>query len=189
MPSPIGHSLIGLIVFYYLRPRTWPFTAWILIIVALVSLLPDFDFIPGLIIGEPNWLHRGVSHSFGFAVLLSLVIFILERQLRSNASPRIFLWFFILYSLHIIVDYFGADTRYPYGQPMFWPILDDFLMFRPPLFWDIQRSSELAEFFPSLFRRHNLIAMSIEIGFAGILAGSLFVVRHALRKGGFLRGK
>ena len=177
MPSPIGHSLLGFIVFSIFRPHHWRLTLWALLLVALISTLPDFDFIPGFIVGEPNLFHRGISHSFGFAALLSLVMFLFELRLSRKAPPRMFWWFFVLYTLHIVFDYFSADTRYPYGQPIFWPIHNTYLIFEHSLFPDIQRSPELNEFIPSLFSLHNLKAVLIESGFIVGLGGLLLLAK------------
>lgn len=132
------------------------------IIVGLLSTLPDFDFLPGFLLGDPNHFHRGISHSLGLSAILSIVIFLFEIKLR-KAPPRLFLWFFVLYFSHIVADYFGADTRPPFGQPVFWPLSGAYLIFSYPLFYDIQRSPQLSKFLPTLLSSHNLMAILIEI--------------------------
>ena len=73
MPSPIGHSLVGLIVFHYFKQKNLKWSFLSIVLVILVSNLPDFDFIPGILLGEPNRFHHGISHSFGFVIMITVV--------------------------------------------------------------------------------------------------------------------
>jgi hypothetical protein len=79
VPSPVGHSLTGLALAgltQYLRNRqghAWPLPALrrgpatslplLALALAAAACAPDLDFIPGVLVGDPNWLHRGLSHS------------------------------------------------------------------------------------------------------------------------------
>ena len=63
MPSPIGHTLAGCAVALALIPPGMP-QAWEAWAVCLISAnLPDTDFIPGLLVGNPRAIHRGPSHT------------------------------------------------------------------------------------------------------------------------------
>ena len=40
-----------------------------LAIALVASLVPDLDFVPGIVIGDMRAFHHGISHSLAFAVL------------------------------------------------------------------------------------------------------------------------
>lgn len=175
MPTPIGHALVGLAVFAQLKPPQYRFSFLTIVLIAFASVFPDLDFIPGFIVGEPNKFHRDISHSVGFLGLLLIIIFSFERFILKKDKATFSLWFFIFFSLHIITDYFSADTRLPFGQPIFWPISENYYMSKFSIFLDIQRSPALNEFIPSLFSKHNFTAIFIEVIFALGFGSVLFL--------------
>jgi hypothetical protein len=75
----------------------------------------------------------------------------------------------LLSSSHIILDFFADDTSLPLGEPMFWPIWNSYVISPIPIFFDIRRSNEIDQFFPSLFSLHNLKAVTIEVIFVLVL--------------------
>jgi membrane-bound metal-dependent hydrolase YbcI (DUF457 family) len=117
MPSPIGHTLAGCAVALVLIPPQMP-QAWQAWAVCLISAnLPDLDFIPGLLTGNPRAYHRGPSHSLMAALLA--------------AGLGAFLWIgsplpwltragliFIAYGSHVGLDYFTPGR----GVLLSWPI-------------------------------------------------------------------
>jgi len=89
---------------------------WIFIIMVLIAtVLPDLDsnlssFGRHLIFKPLQLLtkHRGIVHSFSFAILISIIIAIFW--------PILSLGFFLGYSVHLICDSFTRDGIQP-----FWP--------------------------------------------------------------------
>jgi len=76
MPSPIGHSLLAFTVAGYdARKGSSRLWWWLLILTAAVA--PDFDFLPGILIGDPNRFHHGPSHSITAALLFALTFWLL----------------------------------------------------------------------------------------------------------------
>ncbi|MBI5202163.1 MAG: metal-dependent hydrolase, partial [Elusimicrobia bacterium] len=65
MPTPLLHSAVGAAVARAaLRDRL---TAKAALLGALVAILPDFDLVPGVLIGHPIRFHHEVTHSIVFA--------------------------------------------------------------------------------------------------------------------------
>jgi inner membrane protein len=120
----------------------------------------DLDFIPGLLVGNPNRYHHGISHSIGLAVLFALVAGYFLR-LR-NSFKYSFIAFFILYLSHIVLDYFSIDTGAPYGEPLLWPLVNDYYISPVAFLPDIQRAAAGKEFILSLFSPHNFWAVTVE---------------------------
>jgi len=90
---------------------------WIFIgMVLIATILPDIDtgfssYGRHFIFKPLQWLtkHRGVIHSFTFAVLVSIILAVFY--------PVLSLGFFVGYSVHLIVDSFTRDGIQP-----FWPL-------------------------------------------------------------------
>ena len=73
MSSPFGHSIAGYIVDAF-EPKTLKVhSVKRLFLYVFMANIPDLDFIPGFLMGRPNLLHHGISHSLGAAVLFSIL--------------------------------------------------------------------------------------------------------------------
>jgi len=72
MPSPIGHSLIGLTVANLpLKKQLYQSVFWLGYVV-IVANVADLDFVPGWFIGDMNRYHHGISHSIGAAIIFAI---------------------------------------------------------------------------------------------------------------------
>ena len=123
MPSPLGHVFIGLSLAHAVYQENFLSRKRLgaLILVAIGSILPDFDMLLVFIYDDPM-LHRRVSHSLFFAALLGISILVFGR-ITGRASVRAALLASLLVASHV-----GADILVPPGMlPM--PI-------RPFLPWD-----------------------------------------------------
>ena len=90
MPTPIGHLLAGAAIGTLMSqgsnlPRT-------LLIGCLAAVAADFDFIPGILIGNPGRFHHAQSHSVTFAVLAGVVAALIARKNRASIGPRLSGW-------------------------------------------------------------------------------------------------
>jgi inner membrane protein len=123
----------------------------------------DLDFIPGLLSGEPDRCHHGISHSLGFAALVAVVCGLVLMFRAHQARWQPFVVCFALWSSHIGLDYFSIDNRLPYGVPLFWPLSDAYYIAPFAFFPGIRRALASAEFFTSLLSLHNLWAICVEL--------------------------
>ena len=126
MPSPILHTAVGLSMPLCLHPRGRPRTQTISLFTysAIVSSLPDLDYLPGLAIGQLNAFHQGPSHSLvavSAAALVLSAIPPLRRFLCIPSPARFFAFTWSLLLLHLLLDIFTADFRPPIGIPLLWP--------------------------------------------------------------------
>ncbi len=191
MPMPIAHAATGAAIYLALKgdklPRR-PEGRWLLLAVCLIlACLPDADFLPGMLIGEPNRFHQGASHSLFVGGGLALMAFwALDRYAVSYLDGvsrfRLFLLCALAILSHPVLDYFAVDTKIPPGGvPLFWP-LDQGLYLSPrPIFLNIQRAGDSTlEFLLSLPSRHNLSAAFREMLFGAGL--NLAVCSFRLRR-------
>jgi membrane-bound metal-dependent hydrolase YbcI (DUF457 family) len=91
-----------------------------MILVAGLSMLPDLDVIPAMILGDMQRYHNNFSHSFVVAIpVVLLVAGVFHKVYRSNS----WLWFVICsisYDLHIIMDALTGGR----GVMVFWPLTE-----------------------------------------------------------------
>jgi len=181
MPLPIGHALAG-IAWQRARPgfffdRTWPDALFFV----FLANLPDADFLPGLILGRPNFYHHGIFHSLGAALAIAAIgggLFYLHKKRFWATAAGIFL---VFYS-HLLLDYFALDFSAPFGLPLFWPFSGRYFIAAKPIFINITRSEQSHDFFASLFSSHNLAAALREIVLLGGLALLMVLLRRRLEK-------
>lgn len=132
--------------------------SWKMILLfVVVANLPDIDFLPGLILDDPNaYHHHYLSHSLGFAVFVGAVL----GYYFSRRKSRNFLWYFLLFSCvcfsHMVLDYVTADTSEPVGLPMFWPFTRSYYYAPFSVFAAVHKTGgSSASFLKSLLALHN----------------------------------
>jgi inner membrane protein len=163
MPTPVGHSLMGYLI--YSGTGAEPsYRRWSpLVLYLLGANAADLDFIPGMLVGEPGRYHHGPSHSLGFAILFGLAVSLAILFLRLGDVVRNSIISFSLYFSHVILDYFSTDTSLPYGVPLLWPLSAEYYIAPFAFLPDVQRApSSGMEFIASVFSLHNLWAVTVE---------------------------
>ena len=167
MPSPVGHSLMGYVIYGAtegISERNWTTRALYL----FAANAPDLDFLPGLVVGDLPRYHHGPSHSVGFAILFGIVASLLmSRRLYS------FIVASSLYFSHVVLDYLVQDPSPPYGVPLLWPLSYEYHM-APfaffPRFDYLAGSTD--SMVATIFSLHNLSTIVTEI----VLLSSLLLL-------------
>lgn len=118
MPLPIAHGLVGAGLVKLIHPNVSPKDWKSLLIGFVVANLADFDFVFVFLFGWKNF-HRGITHSLAFAILVSLIFFILLR----NKDWRIPLAYSAAFLSHTILDFIFA--KYGGGVRLFIPFDDN----------------------------------------------------------------
>lgn len=129
MPSPVGHSLFGLILYVLWCKNLiqWKVILWTL----FCANLPDIDFFIGLAFGNMNRFHQGYTHTLGFALIVGIIGYVVNPalsgfavSLRSRKGGAL-LTFLAVYT-HVILDSINHDSRPPIGVMLFWPFSDKY---------------------------------------------------------------
>ncbi|NIU01746.1 MAG: hypothetical protein GWN01_12820, partial [Nitrosopumilaceae archaeon] len=133
MSSPVDPSLAGCIssAFSTAENSKINFRSFILFI--FIANAPDLDFLPGIITGQPNLYHHGISHSIGIGIVVSLILALVLNHKKSLAIAKNFWLYFSLYISHLFLDYLSVDGRPPAGIPVFWPISGEYFIFPFPI--------------------------------------------------------
>ncbi len=163
MPSPVGHALIGGLIYLSQYQKIEREKYYILIFTLIFAVLPDIDFLFGFFIGNPNACHHQFTHSFTFVIFTGFVgAWALSK--RSVLKFRFYSVLFIFAGCsHILADLVALDNSFPYGLQIFWPFTKNYYIAPFHIFSDITRRSDSRQFFFSLFNKHNLEAVGIEV--------------------------
>jgi membrane-bound metal-dependent hydrolase YbcI (DUF457 family) len=180
--SPVGHGLIGLAVGSLATsgkpPRDHHRAA---ALCAVLAISPDFDFLPGILVGQPALYHQGVSHSLGFAGAVGLLGAAVLRPAGWKEFTRLWVACAAAYASHMFVDLFSPDERPPYGVPLFWPFADGYWLSPVPLLPGIRHSASTAtptgEWLASVFSWTNVRAIGVEL-----MVASPLLLLAALRR-------
>ncbi len=202
MPSPVGHSLAAVALSGLGRrwfgpsasstPGAVPgrrrvFARELTLLGGLIfaANAPDLDFVPGILIGDPDRFHHGPSHSLGAALLFGIICTLAARAFRVRRPIRFGLLMTIAFISHLVLDMFSIDRRPPAGVPLLWPFSQHYFVVPIALFLDIKRNRDAGNFFSSLLVSHNLIAMAWEFVVMGLVLAVMraIVIVNALVHG------
>jgi hypothetical protein len=160
MPSPVGHSLMGLIIYSAtgrsIGPRHWqPMALYV-----LAANAADLDFLPGLLIGDLGRFHHGPSHSIGFVILFGFLA-------SAFFSRKIFAFMVstVLYLSHLFLDYLVQDPSRPFRIPLLWPLSHEYYMAPFAFLSRFDYAPNLSESTLSVFTFQNLVTIFTEILF------------------------
>jgi membrane-bound metal-dependent hydrolase YbcI (DUF457 family) len=167
MPSPVGHILGGAAV--YLIGRSPKKRSHIVLSATLLgSMVPDFDFLPGILIGNPPAFHHGISHSLGFALLFGTVVFLILRYFRhSDITTRAALMATFAYGFHAVLDAASVGEGAK-AVPLLWPFSPHEFGINLDLFGHFHHDG-LEDGIWSVVRRENLPALMREVTVLGSL--------------------
>ena len=190
MPSPVAHSAAGIALYLLIYNNNTNFRKsglkppLLLALAVFLANLPDFDFIPGFLIGDPNRFHHGISHSLIFALsIASLVYLMVKKTMAVLDVKKLYLLLVLTLSSHVVLDFLTWDGSEPFGVPMFWPFSSDYVISPHSFFMGVTRSGESnLVFLASLFNKHNLMSLLGEVFFSlGILASAVLVNNYSVQ--------
>ena len=172
MSSPVGHMLVGAAL--YLAGTSPQHRSNVTLGVTLMgSILPDFDFLPGILIGDPAAFHHGVSHSLAFAVLFGALVFVFFRCCRQKKiARRAALLGTLAYGFHVVLDAVNVNN----AVPIIWPLSNVKFGINLNLFGHFHHD-RLEQGIRSVVRWDNLPAVTRELTILGIPVLLLFLWR------------
>ncbi len=166
MPSPVGHSLIGLAVACgRLLPRgpqgaalkgLWSQRGALMVLLVLANL-PDVDYLPGVLMGEINAFHHYYTHTLGWIVAIGLLAWLGWRQIDRRVGWGMFGFMLLALATHLVADELSADSAPPYGIMALWPFTDRFFISPVTVFWDLAK-----ETWADVFQWYNVRAVAFE---------------------------
>ena len=166
MPSPVGHSLLGLaIAAGFALPRTTfgALAATVrrhlpeLGLLLIAANLPDVDYVPGLLAGELNKYHHLHTHTLGWVVVTSLGLWWMWKRIRPDAGWKSLALLFAAGLSHLLADLLTADTRAPFGIMALWPFSSAYFISPATLFLAPRKATVV-----DMFQLHNVRVMLVE---------------------------
>lgn len=116
MASPLGHSLIGLILARTHRVTPHGSTPlWWYAFAILAANAPDLDFLPGLFLDQPFRFHRGPAHSLMGAFVFGALVYALARGRTPRAGALAALGLGC-YVSHLLLDLPGIPLLWPFSS-------------------------------------------------------------------------
>jgi len=126
VPSPIGHSLSGVLLYSLLEKPSHPFRPWQkLLPYLLIANLPDIDFMvyrAGRVRFVEDY-HHAYSHSLGFGLVAALITYGVLWAFREKERFRYVLLAVGLTAVHCFLDLtnWTGQLFSPGGLPLLWP--------------------------------------------------------------------
>lgn len=169
MPSPVAHLAVGFALRRLLGPRTESRRRFLVAACFLfLSILPDLDAIPGVLLGDFGRYHNNLTNSVAFVMVSAAIASVVARLLKQDP-----LWWFAAalacLSAHVVMDLFTVGR----GVMLAWPFSHH--RFKPPftLFYGLHWSG-------GVWDRRHLVTLVTESCFVLVL----FVVplARALRR-------
>ena len=116
MPLPLLHAVAGYAVY---QASTKEKPDWALAASCIVlANAADLDFIPGILVGNPDLFHHSFTHSFTAAAAAGLLFASAAKIWQKRAFLKHFLISFFAYSTHVVLDFLLDHSP----LPLFWPL-------------------------------------------------------------------
>ena len=161
MCTPIGHSLAGLTLYYATGSKPAVQDTRRLGWFILLANLPDFDFIPGILTGDPGRYHHGISHSIGMVLIVFMLAWWWGKPRLANSRLAIAFTVFAVVGSHLLLDWLTWDPPGLNGQgiPLLWPWSDTYYLAPHTIFPRVERHNLLS----AETLTNNLTGLAIEL--------------------------
>jgi len=173
MPSPVAHSLAGLIVHVVVcRDDVERSDPWRLAVTVAAANFSDLDLTFKCVDGRNH--HGNELHGIGCAIAAGLVGALVFGILGWTRPWAAALAVGLAYATHPLLDYLNVDTHPPIGILALWPFSKSYYKFPWPIFMDIGRTLDWTTV------RHDTVAAIWE---TVLLAPLLAAAWHWRRRG------
>ena len=180
MPSPIAHVAMGYLVYRAFRSRM-PEQAsrrvgplpHLLIAAVGISLLPDADAVPGVLLRDIGRFHNNITHSLIFGSTIAVGIGAVAWLTRRTGFKLWFLLALVSYELHILMDFFTRSGR---GVMLGWPISPDRFEAPVKLFYGLRWSEGLSS-------PEHLVTIATELGVVALAGMVIYLINRMKRPG------
>ncbi len=167
MPSPVGHSVIGLSIgLLYAWPRGSVAGRWMetikrhrfpLFLAVVLANLPDIDYVPGILTGDLNAYHQQITHTLGWILLVAGGTWMVWKYVQPTVGLKEAAFILACLAGHLVADWLTDDGSYPFGIMMWWPFSSDHTIAPRHIFPSPQKAD-----WGEVFDWHNARVMGIE---------------------------
>lgn len=147
MPGPIAHAAAGYLIYRVFRPiipaaadhKLGPMPVLLASSLAL-SLSPDLDAVPGLLLGDLGRFHNNLTHSLAAGLVVALATGLVMRALGRPDALKWGLLALVCFQIHLLMDLVTYDTR---GLMLWWPFSHERIQGPAPFFYGLRWSQGL----------------------------------------------
>lgn len=134
MPTSIAHAVGGYAASEAASSQTHSgHSPWTLAFAAaVIANIPDLDFVPGLLVDNIPVFHRTMSHGIPAALLVATVGAVLGGRWWKGTWRTLWIFIFVTYTSHLVLDVFVPDPTGGDGIRMFWPITTTWVVYPLP---------------------------------------------------------
>jgi membrane-bound metal-dependent hydrolase YbcI (DUF457 family) len=144
------------------------------VVFMLIGNLPDTDFLPGFVLGQPGLFHRGVTHTVLAAVVFAAAAAFV-RWRRGERCGSVALLFGAAYLSHVVLDFLTKDTHSPAGGQFLWPLSSSYFVSPVTIFTEIHLASRTrAGFLLSLVAWPTMLVVAREAAIAAVALAAWF---------------
>ncbi len=177
MPSPIAHAAMGYLIYRGFRvhlpreasQRVGP-VPHLLIAAVVLSLLPDFDAVPGILTGELGRFHNQFSNSLFVGIGVALSVGVIAWLLKRSNFATWFFFALVCYEVHVLMDYATVGR----GVMLFWPLSSERFESPVKLFYGLHWSYGWVS-------ASHLLTLVTEIVFIAFVGLALYLVQKQLK--------
>ncbi len=162
-----------------LKPATRAERILVAATAVVAANLPDADFLPGILIGEPGRFHHGASHSLVAAVASAAAAYGIAKAFRLRTAGRIGLLVGLAVLSHLGLDMISSLVDRRHGIPLLWPFSSYRFSSPYPLLIGIYLDMSRGTLWRALVHLHNLAAVAWE----AVLVGALWLLFRPRSKG------
>lgn len=161
----LAHATGGYLVYEAARP-SGPHRPLLLAAAVVLGNAPDFDFLPGVLIGHPGVFHRGVTHTLAAVVAVTVVTWAVAwLRGRTALARRAAAFAGAAYGSHLLLDFLTVDVVPPAGARFLWPLSQAYYLSPVTLLHEIIIDpSGRTAFFASIFTAHTAGVWLSELG-------------------------
>lgn len=180
MPSPVLHTLPAVLIGTSFAGASSRRDRAILIGSAIIAAnVPDLDFVPGILIGDPGKYHHGASHSLLAAVAVGMAGMLLARIARYPHVARLGVVICLAYVSHLLLDAMAPLDDAGRGVPFFWPLMNHYFVSPIRVFMGIGLGPSRGGLLESLLTPHNFMALGLEVA---VVVAATVVARLVARR-------
>ncbi|MGH9387569.1 MAG: metal-dependent hydrolase [Vicinamibacterales bacterium] len=137
----------------------------------------DFDFLPGILVGDPGRFHRGISHTWIAIGGFIMATILLARLAQHRLAVRFSLVLGLGFTGHLVLDMFSSWVDPHSGVPWAWPFSNARLLSPFPIFIGISLAPGTQNFIEGVFHIRNLYAVLWELSVAVVIWGLVYTTR------------
>ena len=182
MPSPVGHSLVGLGGFILMRRHVKPRQQLPLLLGAVfLANLADLDVLPGVVLGDPSSFHHQGMHSLLAVALCGLALALVAGR-RKLSKVRWGIWASALYGCHVLMDLLVDDPGPPFGAQVLWPFSEKYFISPITPFASFEYFDPTRGMLNTMLSSHNLMTALKEILLLAPLIAVVIYFEKVLRR-------